>query len=89
MEGKFTLTVRGIEEVKCFISECRALKKEILDAHKDTCENTTLPTIDDILSDINYGVGVDEDDQYYNSWGVTDNYDLCIGLEKGIDFVGI
>lgn len=89
MEGEFTLTVIGIKRVKCFISECRALKKEILDAHKDTCEDTTLPTIDDILSDINYGVGVYEDGQYYNSWGVTDNYDLWISLEKGIDFVGI
>lgn len=38
---------------------------------------------------MNYGVGTDEDGDYYNCWGVTDSYnsDYPLGLEAGKDFV--
>lgn len=57
-----------------FIKECEAKRKEILDAGKDTADDCRIPTIDDIVSDIMYE-GFDEDGEYYNYWGVTDNYD--------------
>lgn len=67
-------TPDGLEKVERFIRECKAKRKEILDAGKDTADNTDLPTPEDIESDI-ISVGVDDDGDYYNSWGVTDNYD--------------
>ncbi|WP_024854748.1 hypothetical protein [Mediterraneibacter gnavus] len=81
----YKLTKHGMEEVEFFINECKAKRKEILDAKFDTCDETAIPTIDDILSEI--GDFIDEEGDYYNCWGVTDNYNsdtLC--LKEGIDF---
>jgi hypothetical protein len=38
---------------------------------------------------LNYGVGTDEDGDYYNCWGVTDGYNsnYPLGLEAGKDLV--
>lgn len=69
-------TTQAFEEsVQSYISECAAKRKEILDAGKDTAEHTNLPTREDIISDAIYGVGADEDGDYYDAWGVTDNYE--------------
>lgn len=86
---EYLLTITGEEKIYEFIRECKAKRKEILDAGKDTADETTLPTVKDILDDINEGVGIDEDGYYYNSWGVTDNYnsDTPCSLYYGIDFV--
>lgn len=83
----YKLTKTGKRHITAFIAECEAKRKEILDAEKDTAEETTLPTERDVLDDINFGVGVDSDGDYYNCWGVTDNYDSeqCT-LQLGIDF---
>ena len=58
---------------------------------KDTAEETNLPSEEVILSDLNFGVGVDEDGDYYNGWGVTDHYnaDTILGLSLGKDFVEV
>ena len=82
--GAYVLTETGKEIVAAFIAECVAKRKEILDAGKDTAEET-------ILSDLNFGVGVDEDGDYYNGWGVTDHYnaDTILGLSLGKDFVEV
>lgn len=50
---------------------------------------TDLPTEEDIVSDLNYGVGVDDTGYYYNNWGVTDNYnsDSVLDLNINEDFV--
>lgn len=82
----YELTKEGVEKYKMFIAECRAKTKEILDSGKDTADETMLPTIEDIECDIeNY---IDDDGDYYNCWGVTDNYssDFPICLKLGIDF---
>lgn len=63
-----------MRECEQFIAECKAKRKEILDAGLDTANDCELPTVDDIISDIIF-MGVDDDGEYYNSWGVTDNYD--------------
>ena len=85
----YILTESGKFEAECFIRECEAKRKEILDADRDTADETTLPTVEDIVSDLNYGDYVDEDGEYYNAWGVTDNYesDSALHLSIGIDFV--
>lgn len=81
----FKLTDLGREKVKQFLKECKAKRKEILDAKKDTVFNTKLPTEEDILADINESV--DEDD-YYESWPVTDHYSSePLLLETPEDFV--
>lgn len=84
----YKLTEKGIKECERFIAECKAKRKEILDANKDTAEDTNIPTVEDIESDIN-DFGVDEEGDYFNGWGVTDNYnsDYPIGLTLGVDFV--
>lgn len=85
----YVLTSYGKENVEIFIDECAAKRKEILDAGIDTADETNLPSEEDILSDLNHGVGIDEDGDYYNGWGVTDHYDSDkpISLHYGIDFV--
>lgn len=81
------LTKKGLDNVRTFLAECEAKRKEILDAKKDTADDTEIPSVEDILSDINCGVGIDSDGDYYNSWGVTDNYesDYSLGLSVGTD----
>ena len=79
------LTKHGIETIEFFLKECEAKRKEILDARIDTCNDINIPTIDDVISDIEESI--DEEGYYYSCWGVTDNYDsdnLC--LKKGRDF---
>ena len=85
----YILTEEGKEKVAWFINECAAKRKEILDAGLDTADDTNLPTEEAIVSDLNYGVGIDADGDYYNMWGVTDNYssDAPCCLEVGIDFM--
>lgn len=89
MEYKYILTELGKQKVANYISECAAKRKEILDARIDTIEETNLPTEEDIVSDLNNGVGIDEEGDYFNNFGVTDNYssDYPIGLSINEDFV--
>ena len=71
---RYVFTVNGYRTVKRFIAECAAKRKTILDAGIDTADETELPTTQDILDDVNDGVGLDEDNEYYNCWGVTDHF---------------
>lgn len=89
MKYKYKLTESGKQKVADYISECVAKRKEILDAGIDTIEETNLPTEEDIVSDLNNGVGIDDEGDYFNNWGVTDNYvaDYPIGLSINEDFV--
>lgn len=85
---EYLLTQSGKEVVANFIRNCEAKRKEILDAGIDTIKETILPTEKDILSDLNYGIGIDDDGDYYNHWGVTDNHDSdLISLSFKKDFV--
>lgn len=80
------LTESGKRKVDNFIAECRVLRKELLDAGKDTADETTIPDTESILSDIEW-LFVDGDEGYCNGWGITDNYDLDIILYYGEDFI--
>lgn len=74
---KYAYTPIGRGKVIHFIYECEAKRKEILDAGIDTADETELPTTQDILDDVNEGVGLDEENEYFNSWGITDHYNSC------------
>lgn len=84
----YKLTEKGVKVCKNFIAECHAKRKEILVAGKDTADETIIPTVEDIESDLN-DFGVDMDGDYYNYWGVTDTYnsDNPICLTFGSDFI--
>ena len=80
------LTEKGLKTINSFINEIEAKRKGILDAGLDTVELTPIPTIEDIVCDIE--CFVDEEEDYYNSWGVTDDtkYDMQINLKRDTDF---
>lgn len=86
--GELEYTEKGKEKAEAYIKELEAKRKEILDAGKDTADETTLPTIEDILDDAN-SFGLDQNGEYFNSWGVTDNYDadnaICLTLGEDIE----
>jgi hypothetical protein len=87
----YKLTARGQRIVNDYIRNCAAKRKEILDAGKDTADETYLPDVEDILADLNYVIGVDKEGDYFNGWGVTDHYnaDDILGLHIGEDFVEV
>lgn len=85
---KYTYTLPGRWKACHFIYECKAKRKEILDAGIDTADETYLPTAQDILDDVNTGVGLDEGNEYYNCWGITDHYNSHpLSLVVGEDIV--
>lgn len=71
---RYVFTVNGYRTAKRFIAECAAKRKEILDAGIDTADETELPTAQDILDDVNVGVGLYDENEYINSWGITDHF---------------
>ena len=82
------LTESGLRKANRYITECKAKRKEILDAGLDTADETELPTVEDIIEDIEF-IGVDEEGEYFNAFGVTDNYnsDTMLSLWIDKDFV--
>lgn len=88
---KYTLTEIGRRHVEEFLEECVKKRKEILEAAMDTAYETHLPTVADILFDLNNNTGVDDSGEYSSSWCVTDNdtvdfsYVEC-RLKYGIDY---
>lgn len=80
------LTEKGLKTINSFINEIEIKRKEILNAGLDTVDLTPIPTIEDIICDIE--CFVDEDGGYCNDWNVSDNnkYNIQINLRKDIDF---
>ena len=87
MAYAYKFTEKGKKKVARFIRDCEAFRKEILDAGKDTADDTNIPDEESILSDI--PDMIDEEGFYGNGWGVTDNYDLPIFLYEGEDFEAV
>lgn len=80
------LTEKGKRTVNMFLAELAEKRKEILDAGEDTADDTYLPEVGDIISDIeSFG----DEEGYWNCWGCTDDtkYDMSIGLVNGIDYI--
>ena len=85
---KYTYTPTGHWKACHFIHECEAKRKEILDAGIDTADETEFPTAQDILDDVNIGVGLDEENEYFDSWGITDHYNSHpLSLVVGEDLI--
>ena len=85
---KYAYTPTGRCKAIHFVYECEAKRKEILDAGIDTADETELPTAQDILDDVNTGVGLDEENEYFDSWGITDHYNSHpLSLVVGEDLV--
>ena len=79
-------TESGKRKVNTYITELKAKRKEILDAGLDTADETNLPDEEDILNDIEF---FEEENEYYNNWGVTDNYngDDALYMKRGEDYI--
>ena len=81
------LNENGKEKIRIFLKELAAKRKEILDAGKDTADETALPDEKDILCDAEC-FDFDDDGNYMNFFGCTDHYDsdkpIC--LNKYTDF---
>lgn len=71
---RYVFTVSGYRTAKRFIAECAAKRKKVLEAGIDTADETELPTTQDILDDVNEGVGFNEENEYFDSWGITDHF---------------
>lgn len=85
---KYTYTPMGRWKACHFVRECEVERKKILDAGIDTADETELLTAQDILDDVNTGVGLDEDNEYYNCWGITDHYNSHpLSLVVGEDII--
>lgn len=85
---KYTYTPKGRWKACHFIRECEVKRKEILDSGIDTADETELPTAQDILDDVNTGVGLDEGNEYFDSWGITDHYSsYSLSLVVGEDLI--
>lgn len=56
-----------------YIYKCAGYRVEILATNRDTCNDTELPTMYDLIDDV-LVAGVDEEDDYYLYLPVTDNY---------------
>ena len=84
------LTEDGLRQVNGYIRELWAKRIELLDAKKDTADDTEIATVADILSDIDEETVQDVGDglEYVNGWPVTDNYeaDYVLRLKYGKDF---
>lgn len=88
----YELTKEGKRKVEEYIRDLETQRNEILNEGLDTADDTYLPTVEDIESDLNFidiDVDVDGSGEYYNSWGITDNYDsnYPLSLILGRDFV--
>jgi hypothetical protein len=85
---KYTYTPIGRLKACHFIRVCEVKRKEILDAGIDTADETELPTAQDILDDVNTGVGLDEENEYFDSWGITDHFNSHpLSLVVGEDII--
>lgn len=89
---KFRLTKHGKRLAEGYIRQLEEKKRMLIEAGKDTADETVLPTAEDILSDVSLtGINWDNPDGpcYYNWWQVTDDHDseLPILLKLGRDLV--
>ena len=89
---KYLFTKAGRKEAGSYIDNIKEKRKQILEAGKDTANETAVPTPEDIQCDIELQ-GVKWDDPegawYGNVWRVTDNYEIArpLYLKYGRDFI--
>ena len=75
-----------MSKVKLFIEQCKVKQESILKAGLDTAKETTLPSVEDILCNVEDMV--DKNGEYTNAWSISDNYlSDPLELHKDEDFV--
>ena len=82
MNVKIQITETGMKNIEAFLRECKAKRKELLDASKDTAENVEIP----VYADIAEAIEPTEDGIWTETFNVTDNSDLTIRLDESVDF---
>lgn len=88
MGNEYNLTNDGMSKVKLFIEQCKVKQESILKAGLDTAKETTLPSVEDILCNVEDMV--DKNGEYTNAWSISDNYlSDPLELHKDEDFVVI
>ena len=86
--NEYNLTNDGMSKVKLFIEQCKVKQESILKAGLDTAKETTLPSVEDILCNVEDMV--DKNGEYTNAWSISDNYlSDPLELHKDEDFVVI
>lgn len=86
--NEYNLTNDGMSKVKLFIEQCKVKQESILKAGLDTAKETTLPSVEDILCNVEDMV--DKNGDYTNAWSISDNYlSDPLELHKDEDFVVI
>ena len=84
--NEYNLTNDGMSKVKLFIEQCKVKQESILKAGLDTAKETTLPSVEDILCNVEDMA--DENGKYTNVWSITDNYlSDPLELNKDDDFI--
>ena len=82
----FKLTDTGERKVENFLAIMRIRREEILKEGSDTANDARIPSITDIMDDVNASYEPDMG-MYLEYWNITDNFDLCLCLEEGADIV--
>ena len=85
MNVKIQITETGMKNIEAFLRECKAKRKELLDASKDTAENVEIP----VYADVAEAIEPTEDGIWTETFNVTDNSDLTIRLDEGVDFTAM
>lgn len=85
MNVEIRITEAGMKNIEAFLRECKAKRKELLDASKDTAEDVELP----VYADIAEAIEPTEDGIWTETFNVTDNSDLTIRLDEGVDFTAM
>lgn len=86
--NEYNLTNDGMSKVKLFIEQCKVKQESILKAGLDTAKETTLPSVEDILCNVEDMI--DKNGEYTNAWSISDNYlSDPLELHKDEDFVVI
>ena len=84
----YKLTKEGRRKCNAFIKDCRKRREELLkDCEDKDYDETKIPNINDILSDVNFNHFTD-DKEYINCWGITDDVDSePLSLKMGTDLM--
>lgn len=91
--SKYKLTENGERIVLGFIAKAYKMQNILLESDTDTTINAGVPSLDDILDEIESEKYFEEnawhtrDKHYSNSWHITDHFQMGITLKYGEDFV--
>lgn len=88
---KYELTEKGKKKIEEILEHCTRDKELILEKNLDTVENIHIPTMEEIMKDVEEK-GVDKTNTYFSTWQITDKIGaatvlLTVLLRLGTDLV--